>query len=332
MLTRAWHLCCLVSLVLGAVAQVYASEASSGNDLFQPDETTQAPPAPSTLNPLITQKQQQDEQTTRRRNKSKPKHHHQQQQHNASHRHRNRKHKSLNNATTSPMASDLANSASGGGGGGVSSDLAELQRDYVTTTAGKSVQLDCKMKDKSVSEDDKIVWLRMPKGEVLALNGNHVTADHRIRSKCMANMSPCWSLTIDEAHESDSGFYVCQTNAMRTKYVYLDVMVPPRLLTQYPVDRIDVNQSSNASLTCEVYGKPEPTVKWYKYQNGQAKEIDKYRGLKTLNIHIHKDSPSEFECVADNSIPPTISKKIFLNIQCKQQQQQQHNWNSSFFF
>lgn len=45
--------------------------------------------------------------------------------------------------------------------------------------------------------------------------------------------------------------------------------------------------------------------------------LEKFRGTKTINIHVNKDSASEYECVADNSIPPTVSKKIFLNIQCK---------------
>ena len=151
-------------------------------------------------------------------------------------------------------------------------DSYNLQRDYVATNVGKEVQLDCKMKD-LISEDDKIVWLKMPKGEVLALNGNRVTSDPRITTKCVSSLTPCWSLVITNTRESDSGFYVCQTNAMQTKYVYLDIMVPPKLLTQYPVDRIDVNQSSNASITCEFYGKPEPLIKWYKYNNGVAKEI-----------------------------------------------------------
>ena len=64
----------------------------------------------------------------------------------------------------------------------------------------------------------------MPKGEVLTLNSNRVTQDPRINSKCVKNMLPCWSLVITSTKESDSGFYVCQTNAMQTKYVYLDIM------------------------------------------------------------------------------------------------------------
>lgn len=92
--------------------------------------------------------------------------------------------------------------------------------------------------------------------------------------------------------------------------------MPPKLLTQYPVDRIDVNHSSNFSISCEFYGKPEPLVKWYKYNHGTQKEMEKFRGMKTIYMSIHKDSASEYECVADNSIPPTVSKKIFLNIQC----------------
>lgn len=148
------------------------------------------------------------------------------------------------------------------------------QRDYVSAVVGKDVQLDCKMNDLG-GEDEKIVWLKMPKGEVLALNSNRVTSDARIGTKCSSHMTPCWSLVIANVQESDTGFYVCQTNAMQNKYVYLDVMVPPVLMTQYPLEKIDVNHSSHFSLTCEFYGKPEPLIKWYKYQHGVQKEMSK---------------------------------------------------------
>ncbi|CAF0856230.1 unnamed protein product [Brachionus calyciflorus] len=189
-----------------------------------------------------------------------------------------------------------------------------LQRDYIAATLGKDVQLDCKMSG-LVGDDEKIVWLKMPKGEVLTLNSNRVTSDSRISTKCSSNINPCWSLIITDVRESDTGFYVCQTNAMQNKYVYLDIMVAPKLLTQYPLERIDVNQSSHFTLTCEFYGKPEPLIKWFKYQHGVQKEIEKYRGSNKINLLIHKESPNEYECVADNSIPPTVSKKIYLNIQ-----------------
>jgi len=194
------------------------------------------------------------------------------------------------------------------------SSSGSVQRDYMAAVIGKDVQLDCRMKNLA-NDDDKIVWLKMPKGEVLTLNSNRVTSDARVNTRCISNSVPCWSLIITNTRESDTGFYVCQTNAMQTKYVYLDIMVPPKLLTQYPVDRIDVNQSSNATITCEFYGKPDPLIKWYKYNNGVQKEIEKFRGSKTISFYIHKDSSSEYECVADNSIPPTVSKKIYLNIQ-----------------
>ncbi|RNA20098.1 limbic system-associated membrane isoform X1 [Brachionus plicatilis] len=193
-------------------------------------------------------------------------------------------------------------------------EQAKPQRDYVSAVVGKDVQLDCKMNG-LVGEDEKIVWLRMPKGEVLALNSNRVSSDARIGTKCSSNMAPCWSLVITSVQESDTGFYVCQTNAMQNKYVYLDVMVPPMLMTQYPLERIDVNHSSHFTLTCEFYGKPEPLIKWYKYHNGVQKEMEKFRGMNKIDLMIHKDSPNEFECVADNSIPPTVNPPMitFLN-------------------
>jgi hypothetical protein len=107
-------------------------------------------------------------------------------------------------------------------GGNTSANNA-IQRDYMAAVIGKDVQLDCKMKNLA-NDDDKIVWLKMPKGEVLTLNSNRVTQDMRIGTKCIANSLPCWSLIVTNTRESDTGFYVCQTNAMQTKYVYLDIM------------------------------------------------------------------------------------------------------------
>ncbi len=151
-----------------------------------------------------------------------------------------------------------------------------LQRDYIATTVGKDIQLDCKIRD-VVNDDGKVVWLKMPKGEILTLNGNRVTQDQRVSAKCAQHQIPCWSLFIQEARESDTGFYVCQTNSMQTKYIYLDIMVPPKLLTNYPVDRLDVNQNKSSRIACEFYGKPEPLIKWYRYEGGNQKEIGKYR-------------------------------------------------------
>jgi len=98
-----------------------------------------------------------------------------------------------------------------------------VQRDYMAAVIGKDVQLDCRMKNLA-NDDDKIVWLKMPKGEVLTLNSNRVTSDARVNTRCISNSVPCWSLIITNTRESDTGFYVCQTNAMQTKYVYLDIM------------------------------------------------------------------------------------------------------------
>ena len=61
-----------------------------------------------------------------------------------------------------------------------------LQRDYIATTLGKEIQLDCKIRHLA-TDDGKIVWLKMPKGEILTLNGNRVTQEERISAVCNQN-------------------------------------------------------------------------------------------------------------------------------------------------
>jgi hypothetical protein len=39
--------------------------------------------------------------------------------------------------------------------------------------------------------------------------------------------------------------------------------------------------------------------------------------MNMITLLISRDSTNEYECVADNDVPPTVSKKIFLNVRCK---------------
>jgi hypothetical protein len=141
-------------------------------------------------------------------------HHH--RHHNSNSSHHKQKHHKLKKQLLSGDQSANSNNNN-------NNNLNSLQRDYLATTVGKDVQIDCKMKNVN-ADDEKIVWLKMPKGEVLTLNGNRVTQDARVSTKCVGNVVPCWSLIIVNTREQDTGFYVCQTNAMQTKYVYLDIM------------------------------------------------------------------------------------------------------------
>ncbi|XP_020623007.1 hemicentin-2-like [Orbicella faveolata] len=71
-------------------------------------------------------------------------------------------------------------------------------------------------------------------------------------------------LEIKSAVYSDSGSYVCTaTNILgeARKVVKLFVEVPPKFI-ENPKSIIEVTANSEASLTCQVFGFPQPTVVW----------------------------------------------------------------------
>jgi hypothetical protein len=185
---------------------------SAGKEIkvkYKEDELV-APAVASSGSSLIESIQASDPQQQRMKNIHHHNHHHNSNSSSHKPKHQKLKKQLLTNGAAAAN-SDQVNTVN------------SLQRDYLATTVGKDVQIDCKMKNLN-SDDDKIVWLKMPKGEVLALNGNRVAQDSRITTRCVDNVVPCWSLLIVNTRETDTGFYVCQTNAMQTKYVYLDIM------------------------------------------------------------------------------------------------------------
>lgn len=38
--------------------------------------------------------------------------------------------------------------------------------------------------------------------------------------------------------------------------------------------------------------------------------------MNAIKLVIRRDSANDYECVADNGVSPTVSKRIYLNIRC----------------
>lgn len=95
---------------------------------------------------------------------------------------------------------------------------------------GKDVILECNLNNNNNAtiDDNKIIWFKMPKGEILTLDKTRVTKDIRFNSniKCNYlndnNSNKC--LLIEQTNESDNGYYVCQNSNMLSKYIYLDIL------------------------------------------------------------------------------------------------------------
>ena len=82
---------------------------------------------------------------------------------------------------------------------------------------------------------------------------------------------------------------------------------------------------STVSLECNADGYPRPVIKWRREKgekikilgkNGRMKKVDRFIGSK-LTIHdVETKDMGSYLCMADNGVPPIVSKRIFLYVQC----------------
>lgn len=114
-----------------------------------------------------------------------------------------------------------------------------------------------------------------------------------------------------------------------------------------------VREGTNVTLTCKAKGFPEPYVMWRREdgdemsiggENGARDFSDKYlfdsisifpfvSTLAAVNVvdgeilsitKVSRLHMAAYLCVASNGVPPSISKRVQLKVQCKQT----HKWQS----
>ena len=80
-------------------------------------------------------------------------------------------------------------------------------------------------------------------------------------------------------------------------------------------------------MECNADGYPIPQIKWRREdgkkikimnsKNGRMKKVADFIGSK-LTIHdVQIDDMGGYLCMADNGVPPIVSQRIFLYVQCK---------------
>ncbi|XP_077288752.1 neogenin protein frazzled isoform X2 [Arctopsyche grandis] len=112
-------------------------------------------------------------------------------------------------------------------------------------------------------------------------------------------------LFINSVKENDAGTYQCRADNREDSLdatAILDVQVPPRFVKK-PTDK-DALEREDLELECEVYGRPEPTVRWLK--NGEIITPNNHdmTFVKGYNLRIQGLMALDagiFQCTAFNS-------------------------------
>ncbi|KAL1401304.1 hypothetical protein pipiens_006713 [Culex pipiens pipiens] len=166
-----------------------------------------------------------------------------------------------------------------------------------------------------------VAWVRVDTQTILSIHHNVITQNPRI--SLTYNDHRSWYLHIREVEESDRGWYMCQVNTdpMRSRKGYLQVVVPPAIVESMTSNDMVVREGTNVSLTCKAKGFPEPYVMWRREdgdemaiggENGKFNVVDGEMLYITKVSRLHM---AAYLCVASNGVPPSISKRVQLRVQ-----------------
>ena len=186
-----------------------------------------------------------------------------------------------------------------------------------TVRVGRVASLVCHI---SVSDTFKVAWVRVGTQTVLSYNDIVITKNHRIR---VSHPEPTvWKLFISDIKRRDAGYYMCQVNTdpMQSQLSYLEVLEPPSI--SGTSGDLVVREGQDVVLRCEADGHPQPTVKWRREGNLKIRGLaGRYSGLVVGQVvsltEVSRRDSGPYLCIANNGVPPAVSRRVILGVTCK---------------
>ncbi|XP_076299650.1 neurotrimin isoform X3 [Lasioglossum baleicum] len=199
-----------------------------------------------------------------------------------------------------------------------SSDLPRFAEEIqnVTVSRGRDALLACIVDNLRIY---KVAWVRIDTQTILSIHHNVITQNPRI--SLSYNDHRTWYLHIKKVQEVDRGWYMCQVNTdpMRSRQGYLQVVVPPAIITKETSTDMVVREGTNVTLTCKASGYPEPYIMWrredMKNINYNGESVDAVDGEVLHIVKISRLHMGAYLCIASNNVPPPVSQRIVLHVQ-----------------
>ncbi|KAG8234963.1 hypothetical protein J437_LFUL010311 [Ladona fulva] len=108
-------------------------------------------------------------------------------------------------------------------------------------------------------------------------------------------------------------------------------MVPPSIVDKETSGDMVVREGSNVTLVCKALGYPEPYVMWRREDgdaisyNGETALMRRHFFLSVNVIDgevvtitkVSRLHMGAYLCIASNGVPPSISKRVLLRVQCE---------------
>nr|XP_040572548.1 lachesin-like [Lepeophtheirus salmonis] len=182
--------------------------------------------------------------------------------------------------------------------------------------------MDTASSSRTVNQYSGVGWIKAGDQTILTLHKRVIT--HNSRIHVTHDEHRTWNLHIRQVQESDKGCYMCQINTaiMKKQLGCINVLVPPDILFEETSSDITVTENQNTTLNCRATGTPEPTIMWrredgesFTIRDGRMKKrLDRFFGERLLLQRIRRKDMGVFMCIAQNSVPPAVSVRVFLNV------------------
>ncbi|XP_070156421.1 neurotrimin isoform X4 [Polyergus mexicanus] len=186
----------------------------------------------------------------------------------------------------------------------------------VTVSVGRDALLACVVDN---LRHYKVAWVRVDTQTILSIHQNVITQNPRI--SLTYNDHRSWYLHIKDVQEVDRGWYMCQVNTdpMKSRQGYVQVVVPPSIITKETSTDMVVREASNVTLTCKATGYPEPYVMWRREDgkniNYNGESVNVVDGEVLHIVKISRLHMGAYLCIASNGVPPSVSKRVSLRVQ-----------------
>ncbi|XP_076619598.1 lachesin [Colletes latitarsis] len=205
----------------------------------------------------------------------------------------------------------------------------ELQPEFLallenhTVIQGRDVSFTCVVNH---LQSYKVAWIKSDSKAILAIH-THMVA-HNPRLSVTHNGHNTWKLHVTNVQPNDSGTYMCQVNTepMKSQTGYMKVVIPPDIMDlDDSADLLTAKEYSDLRLRCQATGAPTPTVTWRR-EDGRNISLRTEHGVKRVKVHegeelyltgILRQEMGSYLCIASNGVPPTVSKRYYVNVRFK---------------
>ncbi|XP_022701816.1 lachesin-like isoform X1 [Varroa jacobsoni] len=214
-----------------------------------------------------------------------------------------------------------------------------------TAALGREASLECSVENLG---NYKVTWIKMDTETLLTFHTTIIAGENRLRVS--HNNARQWYLHIKNVQLADKGAYMCQINSqpMINQVGYLDVLIPPSIVTEGTMSEVNVHEGQNATLRCKAHGYPTPTITWRR-ENGKdisllagpaeapnsAKTNKEFGSIASAShphgisskkklavahvsgeelslVGVKREESGAYLCIAKNGVTPTVSQRVKL--------------------